>query len=259
MKGGGGMQSFYKSFNFLGLGFLRARHLKQLQMIESDVTKLFSNMALQNGANAENFKSQIGQDVFALLTLGWKKNGYFVEFGATNGIDLSNTYLLEKDFGWSGILAEPAKVWHQDLKKNRSAAIDFDCVWTTTGQTLNFSMSDEAEYSTISEYADKDAHSSVRAGGSQYPVTTVSLNDLLQRHNAPRQIDYLSVDTEGSEYEILSDFDFKRYSVSVITCEHNFSDQREKIHRLLSQNGFSRVFEGISRWDDWFINDTNFI
>lgn len=251
------MQSFYNSFKFLGLGLLKARHLKQLQMIESDVAKLLSDMAVRNGARAENFKSQIGQDLFALFALGWKKGGYFVEFGATNGVDLSNTYLLEKDFGWSGILAEPAKVWHQDLTKNRSAAIDFDCVWKTTGETVNFTVSDEAEYSTISEYANKDAHSKARVGGNQYPVTTVSLNDLLQRHNAPRHIDYLSVDTEGSEYEILRHFDFKRYSVSVITCEHNFSDQREKIHQLLSKNGFSRVYEGISRWDDWFINDAN--
>ena len=248
------MQSFYKSLNFFGLGLLRARHLKQLQMIESDVTRLFSDMAQRNGAKAENLKAQIGQDVFALFTLNWKRGGYFVEFGATNGVDLSNSYLLEKDFGWSGILAEPAKVWHQDLKMNRSAALDFDCVWTETGKTLNFTVSKDAEYSTISDYVNSDAHSSARAGGSQYPVTTVSLNDLLQRHNAPRHIDYLSVDTEGSEYEILEQFDFQRYSVSVITCEHNFSNQREKIHQLLSRNGFSRVYEGISRWDDWFIN-----
>ena len=251
------MQSFYKSLNFFGLGLLRARHLKQLQMIESDVTRLFSDMAQRNGAKAENLKAQIGQDVFALFILNWKRGGYFVEFGATNGVDLSNSYLLEKDFGWSGILAEPAKVWHQDLKMNRSAALDFDCVWTETGKTLNFTVSKDAEYSTISDYVNSDAHSSARAGGSQYPVVTVSLNDLLQRHNAPRHIDYLSVDTEGSEYEILRGFDFQRYCVSVITCEHNFSDQREKIHQLLSENGFIRVFEGLSRWDDWFINATH--
>ena len=251
------MQYFYKSFKVLGLGFLRARHLKQLQMIESDMAKVFADMARQNGAKTENFKSQIGQDVFALFTLGWKRRGYFVEFGATNGVDLSNTYLLEKDFGWSGILAEPAKVWHSDLQKNRSAAIDLDCVWKTTGETLNFTVSDEAEYSTISEFVKKDGHSSVRASGSQYPVKTVSLNDLLQRHNAPRHIDYLSVDTEGSEFEILRQFDFQRYSVSVITCEHNFSDQRGKIAELLSRNGFSRVYQGISRWDDWFVHEAH--
>src|SRR5450631_2035857 len=45
-------------------------------------------------------KSQLRQDLFVLTMLDFKRNGYFVEFGATNGSDLSNTYLLEKSFGW---------------------------------------------------------------------------------------------------------------------------------------------------------------
>jgi FkbM family methyltransferase len=241
------------------MGFLRARHLKQLQLIESDVAQIFVDMASKNGALVENVKSQIGQDIFALLSLGWKKGGYFVEFGATNGVDLSNTYLLEKDFGWSGILAEPARVWHEDLKKNRTAALDFDCVWKASGEMLNFTAPREAEYSTISAYVNSDTHSSARVDGSQYPVKTVSLNDLLARYEAPHQIDYLSVDTEGSELDILEQFDFQKYSVSVVTCEHNYSGQREKIYRLLSQNGFSRMYEGLSRWDDWFVNNANII
>ena len=86
-------------------------------------------------------------------------------------------------------------------------------------------------------------------------MNTVSLSDLLVRHNAPRDIDFLSVDTEGSEFDILASFDFNSYRISVITCEHNFSPQREKIHKLLLSNGFSRVYQGFSRWDDWFVNN----
>lgn len=58
----------------------------------------------------------------------FKQNGFFVEFGATNGIDLSNTYLLETEFGWNGILAEPDKYWHTSLIANRTAIIDIRCV-----------------------------------------------------------------------------------------------------------------------------------
>lgn len=74
-------------------------------------------------------KSQLRQDLFVLSELEFKRNGYFVEFGATNGIELSNTYILEEEFEWNGILAEPAKCWHEDLKINRKCHIDTDCVW----------------------------------------------------------------------------------------------------------------------------------
>src|SRR3981189_1916986 len=75
-------------------------------------------------------KSQLRQDLFVLSELGFKRNGFFVEFGAANGIDLSNTFLLENDFGWKGILAEPAKCWHNDLHNNRKCWIDTACVWS---------------------------------------------------------------------------------------------------------------------------------
>jgi hypothetical protein len=90
----------------------------------------------------------------------------------------------------------------------------------------------------------------------QYDVRTVSLNDLLKNFGAPRKIDYLSIDTEGSEYIILSSFDFSKYDISVITVEHNSGEQRDSIHRLLSRNGFVRIFEEISSCDDWYIHDS---
>ena len=251
------MKHFYRAFKFFRLGVLSYKNLHQLQKIEVDVSELFSDMVLRNSGSIANIKSQIGQDVFTLYSLNWKRGGYFVEFGATNGFDLSNTYLLEKDFGWNGILAEPAKVWHQDLKANRSASLDFDCVWNKSGEIVNFTVAQEAEYSTISSFTDKDAHASARNKGETFPVTTISLNDLLKRHDAPSTIDYLSIDTEGSELEILEAFDFNQYAISVITCEHNFSSQRAKIYKLLSSHGFIRVFEGFSRWDDWYIHPKN--
>jgi hypothetical protein len=76
---------------------------------------------------------------------------------------------------------------------------------------------------------------------------------MLGKYNAPKTIEYLSIDTEGSEYEILSGFNFSKYDFRVITCEHNFSPQREKISSLLTEKGYLRLFERISDFDDWYV------
>jgi len=90
------MEKFYKSVSFAGFGVLRANHLTQLQRIEDDARGLLMELAMRHGAISDNAKSQIGQDLFALYLLNWKRGGYFVEFGATNGVDLSNTFCLKK-------------------------------------------------------------------------------------------------------------------------------------------------------------------
>ena len=207
--------------------------------------------------NLPNSKSQLGQDLFVLSQLGFKRNGFFVEFGATNGIDFSNTHLMETKFDWNGILAEPAKLWHSSLNKNRSASIEVDCVWKTSGETLLFNEVNDGnggELSTINSFSSSDHHYQTRKTSSnKYKVNTISLNDMLEKYNAPKNIDYLSIDTEGSEYEILKTFDFDKYKVKIITCEHNYSPTRNKVQSLLSANGYQRKFNEFSLWDDWYM------
>lgn len=140
-----------------------------------------------------------------------------------------------------------------DLRRNRSSMIETRCVWTATGETLCFNETASGEFSTIDTFSGLDQHSRARQTGRRYDVQTISLADLLQKHDAPRDIDYLSIDTEGSEYDILRNFDFDRYTFRVITCEHNFTPQREKIHDLLTRHGYLRKFEDLSRFDDWYV------
>lgn len=196
--------------------------------------------------------SQIGQDLFVLSETNFKKNGFFVEFGATNGISLSNTYILEKEYGWRGILAEPAKFWQIELANNRICNIEHNCVWKESGITMTFTEADMSEYSTISKFKSADSLSQHR-GGISYAVQTISLEALLDKYNAPSVIDYLSIDTEGSEFDILENFDFNKYKFKLITCEHNHSENRQKIFQLLTKNGYTRKYESISRVDDWYV------
>lgn len=238
---------------------VRHSHLIRLELAaraEADLTFLgaLPEEALVRALAAlPESQSQLRQDIFVLSQCGFKQAGYFVEFGATDGKTLSNTWLLEKQFGWSGILAEPGRRWHEHLLIERSARIDTDCVWSQSGARLEFIEAAEAELSTLASHASGDEHARSRRNGRHYQVNTITLNDLLARHQAPSQIDYLSIDTEGSEFEILNALDFDSYSFAAITCEHNFTSNREKIYALLSGHGYVRKFEEISRFDDWFV------
>jgi FkbM family methyltransferase len=200
-------------------------------------------------------KAQLCQDLWALWETASKRNGFFVEFGATNGVDLSNSFLLEKSYGWRGILAEPFEVWHADLHRNRSARIDHRCVWKRSGESLEFVETvDRPEYAGLRIGAFDDCHAAARAQTARSrQVATVSLLDLLAEHEAPPHIDYLSVDTEGTELEILECFDFSRYRVDLISVEHNFhAGKRASLGALLERNGFVRQLEAFSLWDDWY-------
>lgn len=199
-------------------------------------------------------KSQLRQDLFVLSEARYKRGGYFVEFGATNGIDLSNTYLLETEFSWTGILAEPARVWEKKLQLNRpNTSIETLCVWKDSNSSLTFNETYYPELSTVDSFSDKDGHKNTRLAGKKYEVQTISLNDLLIKHQAPKYIDYLSIDTEGSEYEILKAFNFDEYSIGIITVEHSYTPQRELIFALLTSRGYKRKYEGISEFDDWYV------
>lgn len=204
-------------------------------------------------ANARFSSAQLKQDLFVLHHLNDKRDGFFVEFGACDGVLLSNTALLEYAYGWNGILAEPAKCWHERLRENRSCAIDTRCVWNRSGADVAFRQAKAAEYSTMEAFHDLDHHGPRRADGEVYWVETVSLMDLLIAHKAPPVIDYLSLDTEGTEVEILGAFDFDRFEVRVITVEHNYTANRERLFDILTAKGFTRAHQEASAWDDWYV------
>ena len=190
-------------------------------------------------------KAQYRQDLFALKELKLKKGGFFVEFGATDGVSGSNTFLLEKEFNYKGILAEPNPNQRKNIEIERKAIIVKECVWAKSGENLKFT--DDGDLSTL------DLFKKLKNSKSYFNVSTISLTDMLDKYNAPPLIDYLSIDTEGSEFDILSTHDFSKYNFSVITVEHNYTEQREKIHQLLSKKGYLRKYKELSMQDDWYI------
>lgn len=217
--------------------------------------KSFSTEGIQSSNFEQRYKplsrSQLGQDLWILKKLNWIHNGYFVEFGATDGVLLNNTWLLEKHFGWDGICAEPNPKFLKNLKTNRNCNISEKCVFSTTNERVEFVLADA--YGGIKDFGDDDSHKEKRDAyvnnGQTIEVETISLVDLLKKYNAPFEIDYLSIDTEGSEFEILNAFDWEAYSIKCITVEHNYTKIRQEIRDLLTTKGY--ICEE-AKWDDWY-------
>ena len=197
--------------------------------------------------------SQLRQDIFALYHRQ-DSPGYFVEFGSLDGIDTSNTYLLEKHHGWTGILAEPLPRFHEDLRRNRTCIIEPRCVFSHSGDVVQFGeVEDFPAVSTLISH--KDQHSmwkEKRQTNKVHDVVTVSLDDMLDEHNAPAVIDYLSIDTEGSEYTILSAYSFKR-PFNTMTVEYANKEEREKLFNLLTAHKYIRAHANLSQWEDWYV------
>lgn len=198
---------------------------------------------------------QLFQDLWALWELSGKSGGYFVEFGATNGITMSNSHLLEKHYGWTGIVAEPNPDYHARLGQERGCHISHRCVYSRSGETLPFLCTEKGMFSRLAAINPEDHNeATMRSNARTVPVRTISLDDLLDEYDAPDEIDYMSVDTEGSELEILSAFDFGRRHVRLFTIEHNFTPLRARIHDLMRSRGYVRRFPEYTRFDDWYVH-----
>lgn len=202
----------------------------------------------------EHSFSQLQQDRWVVWELGGKRGGFFVEIGAFDGKELSNTYLLETEYDWKGILAEPNPLLADGIGKIRKAALYTQPVDAVTGKsvTMRF-VADQPEFSSMADHAFKDRHADTRRKESVEIVqTTISLNDLLEAHGAPSDIDFISIDTEGNEPDILSTFDFDRFKVRLFCIEHNNTDANEKLDKILLTQGYERVYREWSRWDAWY-------
>ena len=199
--------------------------------------------------------SQLGQDEWVLEMLDRKKKGVFIEVGASNGVYLSNTLLLEKDFGWEGLCIEPSSEF-ENLQKNRNCQVANELVFKENGLEVEFiegRLNDNNKsFSGIKSTLDKH-----HVEGTSYKRKTITLNSLLNKISFSQKIDFLSVDTGGSEYEILQGIDFEKYHFSLITIEHNWIEpKRTQIRKFLFEKGYHLDVLSDSQFDDWFIHSS---
>lgn len=192
-------------------------------------------------------------------------NGFFVELGANDGMVQSNTYYFEKQKNWRGVLIEPSPNKFLECKANRArnnaifcaACVSFDF----KGEFVKIAYSDymSAPLNLESDIADPFAHAK---GGEQYlqenetvfefGAKAVPLQHLLEQSNAPVLIDFLSLDVEGAELEVLRGVDHNIYRFKYILIEcRGF----EKLNNYLVSAGY-RFLEKLSHHDYLFINQS---
>jgi len=203
------------------------------------------------------------------------RNGYFVELGAVDGRLLSNTLALEESFGWNGLCIEPSSKYQDLLTSGRRCTVSNEVVSSgPTGRWIQFvdhvqqiNMSKAVENAALTaslmEEAQVDTHGRIKIiptkdgmysgilnafdtyalkGGTVMQRQVTTIGDLLDKVGAPARIDFLSLDTEGSELDILSSFPFETRTLGALTVEHNHQqEKRDAIHRLMESKGYVRV------------------
>ena len=226
---------------------------------EEENKELLSSF-IQSFNEAKNSKSQLFQDIFASFIVDEKFEKTFLEFGATDGIELSNTYMLENSLFWKGALSEPSEQWHDTLKKNReNSKIITKCIWKESGKKLDFFMSDNGPYSTINDFIDNDKISMPKNNelrkkkGKIISVETISLNKVIKEYFNDNCPSYISIDTEGSELEILVSFNMDKYRPKLFTIEHNYTENESKIDEFLTSNNYVRIFRKLTSFDAWYV------
>lgn len=177
-------------------------------------------------------------------------NGYFIEIGAGDGDYLSNTYYFEKYRNWSGVLIDPILHHHLNCIQHRPNSKSFLCIASSFENTLETVPMTYAGYFTIgsSSHSDiVDPVSHVKDAINYYPSKTVgvefisrvrTLQDILIEAGAPKQIDFLSLDVEGAELDVLLGLDFEIFDISWILVE---SRSFEKIRTFLEGKSYTYV------------------
>ncbi len=193
-----------------------------------------------------------------------KQGGYFVEAGAADGISNSSCYLLERSSdGAASVLNRIRRSSSGWPVRVRTAPEKFACLSSMTG-IVSFLEGEEtsadAYHSGVTAHLKrfKDKSEGILDRGAEVPRRALTLEELLQKHNAPAHIDYAAFDMEGSEFEVLRDFPFSKYTFGAISLECD-GKIWESITELLSRNGYREVrnpFNVNEPWERYWLHQS---
>jgi FkbM family methyltransferase len=195
---------------------------------------------------AQNF-----EDVMLARVFEGRRNGFYVDVGAGDPVYLSVTKWFY-DLGWSGINIEPNRSLHQKLLTERPRDVNLAVGAGAAFAEANFQEFAVKELSSFDPRIQKKAADSGSPGKAR-SVPIVPLNDIIDRHCEERRIDFLKIDVEGWEKEVLSGLDLRRHRPTVVVIEATLPETRASSHSewedILTHSAFSCVyFDGLNRF-----------
>jgi FkbM family methyltransferase len=207
------------------------------------------------------FNSQDNQDKYLETNIfkGYK-NGFYVDVGAHDGISFNNTLYFEKNNNWTGINIEPIKKVFDNLVMNRPNNINLNCaVCNNDGETEFLCNTGYTEMlSGIKDNFDirhlyRIQTENIQMGSTTeiIKVNTKKLETIFDENNVSH-INYLSIDVEGAEFEVIKSINFDKVFIDVIGFENNYNDISIPIIEYLDNKGF--IFINKTALDIFMIN-----
>jgi FkbM family methyltransferase len=175
-----------------------------------------------------------------------KRDGYYVDVGSADGELISNTKLLD-DLGWKGVCIDP---FPKNMSQ-RTCQVFRQPVFSESGKLVKFRAA--GNLGGIDQDLNRYKSTDAVMHAPMVEFVTATLDEILAKAHAPKYIDYMNLDVEGAEYDVLRGLSFDRYQIGSLTVEHNFEmAKREAIHNLLAAKGYVRV----RSWevDDWYVH-----
>jgi FkbM family methyltransferase len=193
------------------------------------------------------FYSQCGQDEYLEKhVFNGFKNGVFMDIGAHDGILLNNTLYFEKNNNWTGCNVEPIKTVYDQLVINRPSCININCAITNydgTGEFICNSGYSEMISGLKLNY-DQRHHErllrEIRENGSKTEIIHINTKrmETLCDELDIKHINYLSIDVEGAEFDVIKSINFDKVFIDVIDFENNYEDLSVEIIKYLETKNY---------------------
>ncbi len=192
-------------------------------------------------APSGSYHAQNGEDRWLETYFGGKRDGFYVEVGAYDGSHLSNTYHFEQ-IGWTGVLIEPDPVMAAQCRRSRPASRTFACavVGPRDGNEIVFFRVTAGQvYSTTSlSPAHRQRLDTMGLPWEEVRVAARTLDSILAEAN-PVQIDFVSIDVEGGELQVLSGFDVGRWKPAIVIVETNARRRDPAVRDYFVSRGYA--------------------